>query len=153
MRFALGLSAVLLAVSAAPSLAADPAMSMDSSMGKILVDAHLLRCADPHATQMGIASDDDFCSRIGRGYPRFSGGRVWLNKTTSVPSVQQETWEFRVGTYQVCRKWLKDRCSRPLLRAEIEQYCAIVHAIETTRRTMLDLDKHVARQGDWDTVF
>jgi predicted helicase len=122
-------------------------------LGKILVDAHLLRCADPQATQMGLAPDDDFCGRIGRGYPKFSGGRVWLNKTTSVPSVPRETWEFRVGTYQVCRKWLKDRCSRPLLRAEIEQYCAIVHAIESTRRTMLELDRHIARHGDWDTVF
>jgi predicted lipoprotein with Yx(FWY)xxD motif len=38
MRAAIGLSAVLLALSAATSFAAEPAMEMDSSMGKILVD-------------------------------------------------------------------------------------------------------------------
>jgi predicted lipoprotein with Yx(FWY)xxD motif len=38
MRIALGLSAALFALSASASLAAEPAMEMDSSMGKILVD-------------------------------------------------------------------------------------------------------------------
>lgn len=38
MRMAIGLSAALLALSTSLSFAAEPAMEMDSSMGKILVD-------------------------------------------------------------------------------------------------------------------
>ena len=38
MRIAIGLSAALLALSAGVSLAAEPAMEMDSSMGKIYTD-------------------------------------------------------------------------------------------------------------------
>jgi predicted lipoprotein with Yx(FWY)xxD motif len=40
MRIATGLSTALLMAFAAPALAAEPAMEMDSAMGKILVDEH-----------------------------------------------------------------------------------------------------------------
>src|SRR3981081_819962 len=35
-------------------------------------------------------------------------GRVWINKTQYFAGVPQEVWEFYIGGYQVCEKWLKD---------------------------------------------
>ena len=41
----------------------------------------------------------------------FSNGTVWLDKTKSVgfEGVPEEVWNFHIGGYQVCHKWLKDR--------------------------------------------
>ncbi len=65
----------------------------------------------------------------------------------------QEIWEFHVGTYQVCRKWLKDRRQRVLTRLEVEQYCLILQAIDETIRTMVDLDRQIEHYGSWETAF
>jgi len=40
--------------------------------------------------------------------------RVYINKTQYLEGVDPEVWEFQVGGYQVCAKWLKDRKGREL---------------------------------------
>jgi len=62
MRFAIGLSAALLALSAAPSFAAEPAMAMDSSMGKILVDEHKMTLYTFDKDEMGKSNCYDKCA-------------------------------------------------------------------------------------------
>ena len=50
-----------------------------------------------------------------KGFPKFAvyekgkPGYVYINKTQYFEAVPAEVWEFRVGGYQVCEKWLKDR--------------------------------------------
>jgi hypothetical protein len=46
--------------------------------------------------------------------------------------VEKVVWEYQIGGYQVCDKWLKDRKERILSLAETEQYCKIVTAIAKT---------------------
>ena len=36
-------------------------------------------------------------------------GRVWINAKQYFQGVPPEVWDFFVGGYQVCEKWLKDR--------------------------------------------
>ncbi|MFC1717833.1 type ISP restriction/modification enzyme [Candidatus Poribacteria bacterium] len=40
--------------------------------------------------------------------------RVYINSEQYFQGAPPEVWEFRVGGYQVCEKWLKDRKSRQL---------------------------------------
>ncbi|MFC1717836.1 type ISP restriction/modification enzyme [Candidatus Poribacteria bacterium] len=40
--------------------------------------------------------------------------RVYINSEQYFQGVPSEVWEFRVGGYQVCEKWLKDRKGRQL---------------------------------------
>ena len=53
-----------------------------------------------------------------KGFPKFAvyeegkPGYVYINKTQYFEAVPAEVWEFRVGGYQVCEKWLKDRRGR-----------------------------------------
>ncbi len=46
--------------------------------------------------------------------------------------VPPEVWEYRVGGYQVCEKWLKDRRERQLVLNDIRTYCRVTTAIKHT---------------------
>ena len=50
-------------------------------------------------------------------------------------------WNFHIGGYQVCEKWLKDRKGRKLLKADIEHYQKIVVALSETIRIMKEIDE------------
>ncbi|HDL03247.1 MAG TPA: hypothetical protein ENH25_03855, partial [candidate division Zixibacteria bacterium] len=58
-------------------------------------------------------------------------------------------WEFHIGGYQVCHKWLKDRKGRELKYEDVEHYCHIVSALSETIRLMSDIDKAIDKHGGW----
>jgi len=78
-------------------------------------------------------------------------GRVYIskdNKRTKKPGqyiegVPPEVWEFTVGGYQVCQKWLKDRRGRVLSDADLTHYGKIVAAINETIRVMEEIDGEI----------
>ena len=49
-------------------------------------------------------------------------------------------WEFHIGGYQVCDKWLKDRKGRKLDIDDINHYQKIVVALNETNRIMAEID-------------
>ncbi len=76
----------------------------------------------------------------------WSDGTVWIDavkprKATESESmagtigfhgVSEDVWNFHIGGYQVCEKWLKDRRSRTLSDENITHYGRIVIAIQVT---------------------
>ena len=54
--------------------------------------------------------------------------------------VLKEVWEFHVGGYQVCEKWLKDRRERRLELDDIRTYCRIVTALGLTIVIQAEID-------------
>jgi hypothetical protein len=72
-------------------------------------------------------------------------GRVYINATQYFDGVPAATWAFRVGGYQVCEKWLKDRKGRTLTLADVEHYSQVVAALVATRKLMAQVD--VAANG------
>ena len=67
--------------------------------------------------------------------------RVWINPTQYFQGVPKECWEFHIGGYQVCEKWLKDRKGRKLGYEDIEHYQKIVVALKETLRLMKEIDE------------
>jgi len=78
-----------------------------------------------------------------------SEGRVYINKTQYFSPVPQEVWEFHVGGYQVCHKWLKDRKGRTLTAEDIAHYGRIVAALGETIRLMGEIDEVIDEHGGW----
>jgi hypothetical protein len=96
------------------------------------------------------------------GYPRyFAAGepepgtgaaltesRLYINKGDQRSGVRaqyfagipQEVWEFHIGGYQVCEKWLKDRRGRKLGNHDITHFERIVVALAETIRLMDEID-------------
>jgi len=62
-------------------------------------------------------------------------------------------WSFRIGGYQVCEKWLKDRKGSTLSSQDIEHYERILSAIEQTLLDMAEVDQIIERHGGWPGAF
>jgi len=85
----------------------------------------------------------------------FSEGKLWFNrkKTSGIDGVTEAVWSFRVGGYQICDKWLKDRKGRPLSKAEVAHYRRIVRAIAETLRLTQEVDEEITKHGGWPAAF
>ena len=59
-------------------------------------------------------------------------GHVYINADQYFEGVTKEIWEYQIGGYQVCQKWLKDRKDRTLSLDEIKHYSKIVTALQKT---------------------
>jgi predicted helicase len=66
--------------------------------------------------------------------------RVYINKTQYFEGVPPEVWNFHIGGYQVCHKWLKDRKDRTLSYDERIHYQKIVVVLKETIRLMEEID-------------
>ena len=67
-------------------------------------------------------------------------GRVHINATQYFEPVPPDVWEFHIGGYQVCAKWLKDRRGRALDFSDVKHYCAIISALQQTSVLMSEID-------------
>jgi predicted helicase len=73
--------------------------------------------------------------------------RVYINKTQYFEGVPLEVWNFYVGGYQVCQKWLKDRKDRELDFDDLEHYQNIVAALNETMILMQQIDDIINQYG------
>jgi hypothetical protein len=67
-------------------------------------------------------------------------GRVYVNKEQYVAGVAPDVWQFHIGGYQVCDKWLKDRRGRQLTYDDLAHYQKIIVALKETIRLMAEID-------------
>ena len=67
--------------------------------------------------------------------------------------VPEEVWDFSVGGYQVCHKWLKDRKGRTLAESALVHYQRIVAALAGTIRAMEAIDGVIGHFGGWPGAF
>ena len=76
--------------------------------------------------------------------------------------VPEEVWNFHIGGYQVCEKWLKDRQAkggknprpgRVLTDEDIDHYQKIVVALSETIRIMAEIDEVIEAHGGWPGAF
>jgi len=93
---------------------------------------------------------------VEKGYPSYVGhgdvpekGKVHINKDQYFEGIQPNIWEFHIGGYQVCDKWLKDRRGRELSYDEINHYQKIIVALSETIRLMKEVDEVIDAHGGW----
>jgi len=106
--------------------------------GKHFVDLHLLESSaldPPIAKFQGIGEN-----RIEKLKYDQKESRIYLNKDLYFEGVEEEVWEYLIGGYQVCNKWLKDRKGRILSLDEIKHYCKVVTAIKRTIEIQKSID-------------
>ena len=121
-------------------------------LGAELVALHLLESARLEAPIIGFPVRGDCL--VEKGYPKYKtakevvalsqgkakAGRVYINKEQYFEGVPPEVWQFYVGGYQVCEKWLKDRRGRKLDLDDINHYQKTVVALAETIRLMAEID-------------
>lgn len=95
--------------------------------------------------------------------PGWTDGTVWLDSggkkaaatpgTSGFHGVPENVWNFHIGGYQVCDKWLKDRKGRTLSAEDIAHYHKIVIALTETIRLMAEIDEAIESHGGWPGAF
>ena len=93
----------------------------------------------------------------------YSNNTVWINAsgtkgnttagTSGFRGVPEAVWNFHIGGYQVCEKWLKDRKDRTLTDEDITHYHKIVVALSETIRLMAEIDEVIEEHGGWPGAF
>ena len=81
------------------------------------------------------------------------GQRAIKSGTIGFKGVPEEVWDFHIGGYQVCHKWLKDRRGRALSDDDMAHYQKIVTALEETIRIMAEIDDIIEAHGGWPAAF
>lgn len=70
----------------------------------------------------------------------YKDNKVFINKTQYFDNVSPDIWNFHIGGYQVCNKWLKDRKGRVLNYDDCKNYLYILAALEKTQNLMVRID-------------
>lgn len=91
-------------------------------------------------------------AEVAKGYPKYDEGRVYINSSYWFEGVPEEVWDFHIGGYKVCGKWLKDRRGRMLSEEDITDYQRIVVALKETARLMCEIDEVIEAHGGWPLV-
>lgn len=106
--------------------------------GRRLTGLHLLKSEELGRPAVKFQGDGD--NRVKRQKYDPETRRVHINENQYFEGIDQEVGEYRIGGYQVCDKWLKDRKERILSLEEIKTYCRVVTAIQKTIEIQKDVD-------------
>lgn len=121
------------------------------ALGSELIGLHLMEKHAPAITTYPItgANEVDKVRYTAPGEAGSEQGRVWINREQYFEGVPPEVWNFHVGGYQVCQKWLKDRKGRKLTYDDLTHYQRIVSALNETIRLMSEIDVAIDGHGAW----
>jgi len=114
-----------------------------AALGKRLVDLHLLRSDELDPPIAKFEGDGDGIVQTGKNGLRYEPKTqcVFINKTQCFEGIPPRVWEYQIGGYQVCHKWLKDRKDRHLSLDEIKTYCQIVTSLAKTIEIQAAIDE------------
>ncbi|QYX34232.1 N-6 DNA methylase [Sphaerospermopsis torques-reginae ITEP-024] len=73
--------------------------------------------------------------------------QIWINSEQYFDQVPPQIWNFYIGGYQVCQKWLKDRKGRELNFDDLTHYQNIISIISETINIMGNVDKIITGYG------
>ena len=130
-------------------------------LGSKLVALHLMEAPTLNGSLDAYTGPTN--AEVGR--VTWSDGTVWLDApasrkdqptrpgTMGFGQVPEAVWNFHIGGYQVCEKWLKDRKGRRLSADDITHYQKIVMALAETIRLMKEIDEVIEQHGGWPGAF
>jgi len=116
-----------------------------SGLGASLVRWHLLEESPDNGVSLPMADTN----RVFKPEYVEAACRVFINKMQYFEGVSPEVWDFHVGGYQVCRRWLSDRKGRVLEFQDIGRYGQIVAALHETMGAMRRMDAVIEAEGGW----
>ena len=116
-----------------------------ATLGQRLIDSHLLK----DGSQLQVAptrrgtlalhrfegEGDGVIAKV-----RYQDNKIWINPTQHFTDVPEKVWEYEIGAYQVCEKWLRDRKGEALRHEDVRQYRAILISIAETLQVMMEIE-------------
>ncbi len=116
--------------------------------GKRLVDLHLLKSEEIQPPESPLTKGElkGVVKFQGKGNfkvekLRYDENRIYINQSQYFEGITKDVWEYQIGGYQVCDKWLKDRKGRSLSLDDIKHYCNIVTSLQKTIEIQKAIDE------------
>jgi len=110
-----------------------------STLGKELVDLHLLKHPSLSETEIGFPKGGS--NVVEKVKYEEKTQSVHINKEQYFEGIVRGVWEYRIGAYQVMEKYLKDRKKRKLSLDEIDHYMKVAKAIRLTIELQKKIDE------------
>jgi len=107
--------------------------------GKHLADLHLMQSPELDSPVIKFQGTGD--KRVDKIKHDNKGVRVYINKGQYFEGLEENVWQYRIGGYQVCDKWLKDRKGKVLSLDDIKHYCKVATAIKHTINIQKSIDE------------
>src|SRR5262249_19380792 len=130
-----------------------------AKLGSTLVALHLLEASqlkDQPTSYFGPNSPE--IERIA-----WSADTIWLDATANKKEpisgsrgfrgVPRFVWDFNIGGYPVCERWLKERRGRKLSKGDLTDFQKILVALSETHRLMKEVDLVIETHGGWQAAF
>ena len=70
-------------------------------------------------------------------------GIVWINQTQYFEGMPSQVWNFCLGNYPVCQKWLLDRIGFSLSDEDIQQYQRIVMVLKEIIDLLVEIQAEI----------
>lgn len=118
-----------------------------TTLGRQLIDVHLLRHAAPEFTTAGEGLVTQ------PRYPKWSAGQVLVSAERSMACCSREVFEYRIGAHAPAQKWLADRRGRTLTRSDQSHYQQLLGALERTLEIIAQIDRAIAARGGIERAF
>jgi len=122
--------------------------------GKRLVELHLLTTLSKSLEPSdGLQGKGD--KVVATGMPKFDAdeGKIWINKKQWFACVSAAVWEFKIGSYLVCKKWLSARRGRALTHDESLRFALVLKALSETLEEQSKIDRTIETYGGWSDAF
>jgi predicted helicase len=96
--------------------------------GERLVELHLLKSSEVDTPVVKFQGEgNDKVEKL-----KYEKGKLYINNDQYFEGIPPDVWEYQIGGYQVCDKWLKDRKGKSLSAENVKLYCKIVTALKKT---------------------
>jgi Type ISP C-terminal specificity domain/N-6 DNA Methylase len=105
-----------------------------SILGQKLVDLDLMRAFGTDEPDFPIAGKN----RV--DYVSYESRKVFINDDQYFEKIEVQVWDYQIGGYPVCEKYLKDRKGRQLTYAELSHYRRLVAAVRETLAIQKTID-------------
>ncbi|MBI5217499.1 MAG: N-6 DNA methylase [Bacteroidia bacterium] len=109
-----------------------------SGIGNKLADLHLMKSDDLIVHDYSLS--DSGGNKVEKVQYDEKMQQVYINPNQYFQVVPIAVWQYRIGGYQVCEKWLKDRKDRTLSLEDVKHYCRILTAVSRTIEIQKQID-------------
>jgi predicted helicase len=111
-------------------------------LGKQLADLHLLKSKELEnpIAKFPVEGNNKVEKLIYKPVESGTAPSLYINKEQYFNGITEEVWQYQIGGYRVCDKWLKERKGRTLTLEEITVYCKIVTALSKTIELQKEID-------------
>jgi len=76
-------------------------------------------------------------------------GKYFINKDQYFSGITDEIYNFFIGSYRICHKWLKDRKGDKLSAEDIKHYKNVISVVSKSIDLMKEIDQVIEEHGGW----